>query len=120
LFERETIDLQSRLEAELFDKDAVLFERYADVMTIIQFKKSIASLETRQSQLDDEIFNMRMEILRTKSLHETLLKKTLTEKESPEMVKDCSPTPYFAKILLQSLWQEAGFPLPYLEGTVAA
>jgi hypothetical protein len=120
LFERETIDLQSRQEADLFDKDALLFEKYANVMTILQFKKSIASLEARQSQLDDEIFNMRMEILRTKSVHETLLKKTLIEKESSEVGKDSGSPPYFAKVLLQSLWQEVGYPIPYLEGTGAA
>ena len=120
LFERETIELQSRIEADLFDKDAFLFEKYANVMTMIQFKKSIASLEARQSQLDDEIFNMRMEILRTKSVHESLLKKTLIEKGSSEVGNDAGSTHYFAKVLLQSLWQKAGLPMPYLEGTGAA
>ena len=120
LFERETMELQSRLEAVLFEKDAVLFDRCANVMTILQFKKSIASLEARQSQLDDEIFNMRMEMLRTKSLHETLLKTTLIEKDNIETGKDSKTTPYFAKVVLQSLWKETCCPLPYLEGTGAA
>jgi hypothetical protein len=114
--EREVIDRQSQLECELYEQGEKQFEKFESKMTILQLEKSIATLNERNLQMDEEIFSMKMDILRLKGLLQPLMKKldeTERSKESMLLIK-----PSFASSLAQELWSKALFPI--FEGSWAA
>ena len=94
---------------ELFDGNAGLFERDGSLVT--SWKKSIAALKSRKTQLEDEIFNMRMNNIRIKGQLNNLVKEIGNSKlQSKISSTRCVKT--FTKIL----WNKASYPKLVLKG----
>ena len=123
--ERDTIELQSRLEAQLVDQKAALVENHAPAMAVLQLKNLISSLELRQEELEDEIFSMRMGTLRTKGLHKQLVAEMKEQKATVDqkVSASCTPSTRFGALFGHTLWNTpAGGvqPRPIFEGSWAA
>jgi hypothetical protein len=101
---RETINEQSLIEANLFDHHEALSHKYASSMTILQFRKSIETLELRLTTLEDETFSMRMETLRIKGLHKQLLDDVEKRKKLLDDRANTSCLPFF---FAQTMWSAA-------------
>ena len=103
------VERQARLEMELFDGNAGLFERDGSLVT--SWKKSIAALKSRKTQLEDEIFNMRMNNIRIKGQLNNLVKEIGNSKlQSKTSSTPCVKT--FAKML----WNKASYPKLVFKG----
>jgi hypothetical protein len=114
--EREAIDNQSQLESELYEQNEKQFEKYESKMTIFQLERSISILTERNLEMEEEIFSMKMDILRLKGLLQPLLKQL----DESERTKDTAllVRKSFATSLAQEVWSKTLFPI--FEGSWAA
>lgn len=111
--EYESIFNQDKLEDELIHRNDELFDRYTEIVVLLSAKKELEALKGKEQRLEDRIFNMRMETLRTKGLHEKLLKEISAQKRDSLRC---------AVSLAQSLWSSATSlqPIPLFTANKAA
>lgn len=119
-FERETIELQSQLEEQLFRQKNAHILKHTDAVSILQLKKLISSLEQKQAEFEDEIFSMRMDILRTKGLCKKLVAEMEKQNKTVEKKESTIPS-CFGVNFAQTLWSKAALnSTPLFEGSWAA
>lgn len=119
-FERETMELQSQLEAQLVHQKNAHILKHTDAATILQLKRLISSLEQKQAEFEDEIFSMRMDMLRTKGLYKKLVAEMKEHAEKVDKKESTIPS-CFGVNFAQTLWSKAAQnPAPLFEGSWAA
>ena len=119
-FERETMDLQAQLEAQLFHQKNAHILKHTDAITNLELQNLKSCLELKQQEFEDEIFSMRMDILRIKGLCQKLVAEMKEQNKTIEKKESTIPS-CFGVQFAQTLWSIAVLnPTPLFEGSWAA
>jgi len=104
--ERTAVERQARLEMKLFDENAELLDRDDGSSLVTSCKKSIAALNSRKTQLEDEIFNMRRDKIRIKGLLNNFVKEIGNKKLQSE-----NSSTRCVKMFAHTIWnKKTSFP----------
>lgn len=103
-FEKKIVAYQAGKEEHLGRMNDKLYSRFDEAMTDLQCKKAMDTLATSIQHLDDDIFNLRMDMIRIKGLHSKVLVELKTAQDRKNAESCC------AVVFAQSLWAMATGP----------
>jgi hypothetical protein len=103
--EQDSLKSQSRVEFELVDRFDDLLVNNELAMINFLSEKSMASLELQYQQLDEEIFHMKLEILRLKGFENILRKKLILMTNDHSNKRSMMTVLSVERFMAQNFWK---------------